>query len=192
MFVQDMKSNVYALDLETGRVIWRRLFRVHEPRPERPRGKRRPRVCATDAGAFALDTADGRLPSGGACSSPKPHDNRHGSQVRRRARLREHDRASSPRPRRPVSRSTPAADRSAGSTPHQRPLVSWRRPAAAEPSIRRASRDPTKCSGASRTRIRTAAPLRTRTAERSPAAHSTPPRCRPSRPPRAGSSGTTR
>jgi len=61
VYVQDMKSNVYALDLETGRVIWRRLFRATNPGPNGLAVSDGRVYGATDAGAFALDAADGRL-----------------------------------------------------------------------------------------------------------------------------------
>ena len=33
VYVQDMRSNVYALDLKTGELLWRRLFSARNPGP---------------------------------------------------------------------------------------------------------------------------------------------------------------
>jgi outer membrane protein assembly factor BamB len=60
VFVQDMKSNVFALDLETGSVRWRRLFNATNPGPNGLAVAGRRVYGATDTTAFALSTATGR------------------------------------------------------------------------------------------------------------------------------------
>jgi outer membrane protein assembly factor BamB len=60
VYVQDMQSNVYALDLRTGRALWRRLVGATNPGPN-GLAVSGPRVYgATDAAAFALDARTGR------------------------------------------------------------------------------------------------------------------------------------
>jgi outer membrane protein assembly factor BamB len=60
VYVQDMRSNVYALDLKTGRVLWRRLFGDRNPGPNGLAVSGGRVYGATDASAFALDAASGR------------------------------------------------------------------------------------------------------------------------------------
>jgi alcohol dehydrogenase (cytochrome c) len=60
VYVQDMKSNVYALDLKTGHVLWRHLFNATNPGPNGLAVTGRRVYGATDASAFALDAATGR------------------------------------------------------------------------------------------------------------------------------------
>jgi outer membrane protein assembly factor BamB len=60
VYVQDMRSNVYALDLNTGRVRWHRLFGAANPGPNGLAVSGGRVYGATDASAFALDAASGR------------------------------------------------------------------------------------------------------------------------------------
>jgi len=61
VYVQDMKSNVFALDLKTGHVLWRRLFSATNPGPDGLAISGGRVFGATDASAFALDSATGRF-----------------------------------------------------------------------------------------------------------------------------------
>jgi outer membrane protein assembly factor BamB len=61
VYVQDMKSNVYALDLQTGKVMWRRLFGYTNPGPNGIAVSGDRIYGATDSSAFALDRATGRF-----------------------------------------------------------------------------------------------------------------------------------
>ncbi len=61
MFVQDMKSNVFALDLATGAVRWRRLFSAESPGPNGLAVVGDRVYGATDAAAFALSAETGRI-----------------------------------------------------------------------------------------------------------------------------------
>jgi alcohol dehydrogenase (cytochrome c) len=60
VYVQDMRSNVFALDLETGRILWRRLFGASNPGPDGVSVNGGRVYGATDSSAFALDAASGR------------------------------------------------------------------------------------------------------------------------------------
>jgi alcohol dehydrogenase (cytochrome c) len=60
VFVQDMQSNVFALDLETGAVRWRRTFAAESPGPNGLAVVGARVYGATDAAAFALSAATGR------------------------------------------------------------------------------------------------------------------------------------
>ena len=61
VYLQDMKSNVFALDLETGSVRWRHLFDATNPGPNGVAVSGGRVYGATDSLAFALDAATGRL-----------------------------------------------------------------------------------------------------------------------------------
>jgi outer membrane protein assembly factor BamB len=61
VYLQDMKSNVYALDLRTGRLRWRRLLGATNPGPDGVAVSGDRVYGATDASAFALDAATGRF-----------------------------------------------------------------------------------------------------------------------------------
>ncbi len=61
VFVQDMKSNVFALDLATGAVLWRRLFSAENPGPDGLAVVGDRVYGATDAAAFALSAKTGRI-----------------------------------------------------------------------------------------------------------------------------------
>jgi len=61
VYVQDMRSNVFALDLEKGRVRWRRLFGDANPGPDGVAVAGGRVFGATDTSAFALDASTGRL-----------------------------------------------------------------------------------------------------------------------------------
>jgi outer membrane protein assembly factor BamB len=60
VYVQDMRSNVFALDLKTGRILWRRLFDASNPGPNGLAVSGGRVYGATDSSAFALDAATGR------------------------------------------------------------------------------------------------------------------------------------
>ncbi len=60
VYVQDMRSNVFALDLKTGRVLWRRLFDATNPGPDGLAVQDGRVYGATDSSAFALDASNGR------------------------------------------------------------------------------------------------------------------------------------
>ena len=61
VYVQDMKSNVYALDLRTGKLRWRRHFGDSNPGPD-GLATAGPRIFgATDTTVFALAKVSGRL-----------------------------------------------------------------------------------------------------------------------------------
>ncbi len=61
VFLQDMKSNVFALDLATGRLRWRHLFGDTNPGPDGVAVADGRIYGATDTTAFALDAHNGRL-----------------------------------------------------------------------------------------------------------------------------------
>ena len=60
VYLQDMRSNVYALDLKTGKLLWRRLFAAANPGPNGLAVDGGRVYGATDASAFALEAATGR------------------------------------------------------------------------------------------------------------------------------------
>jgi outer membrane protein assembly factor BamB len=60
VYLQDMRSNVYALDLKSGKLLWRRLFAAANPGPNGLAVDGGRVYGATDASAFALDAATGR------------------------------------------------------------------------------------------------------------------------------------
>src|SRR5207248_370511 len=60
VYLQDMRSNVYALDLKSGKLLWRRLFAAANPGPNGLAVDGGRVYSATDASAFALDAATGR------------------------------------------------------------------------------------------------------------------------------------
>jgi alcohol dehydrogenase (cytochrome c) len=60
VYVQDMRSNVFALDLDTGRILWRRLFGAANPGPNGLAVSNGRVYGATDSSAFALDASTGR------------------------------------------------------------------------------------------------------------------------------------
>ncbi len=60
VYVQDLSSNVFALDLTTGKVLWRRLFAATNPGPNGLAVTGGRVFGATDSSAFALDAATGR------------------------------------------------------------------------------------------------------------------------------------
>jgi alcohol dehydrogenase (cytochrome c) len=55
-----MRSNVFALDLDTGKVLWRRLFDASNPGPDGLAFSDGRVYGATDSSAFALDAVSGR------------------------------------------------------------------------------------------------------------------------------------
>jgi alcohol dehydrogenase (cytochrome c) len=61
VYVEDMKSNVFALDLDTGSVRWRHLFGEENPGPNGVAVVGGSVYGATDSDAFALSAATGRL-----------------------------------------------------------------------------------------------------------------------------------
>jgi outer membrane protein assembly factor BamB len=61
VYVQDMRSNVFALSLATGRMRWRHLFDARNPGPNGVAVSGGRVFGATDSLAFALDAATGRL-----------------------------------------------------------------------------------------------------------------------------------
>jgi outer membrane protein assembly factor BamB len=61
VYVQDMKSNVFALDLETGKVRWRRLFDATNEGPNGVTVVGDRVYGATDTSAFALDATSGTV-----------------------------------------------------------------------------------------------------------------------------------
>jgi outer membrane protein assembly factor BamB len=61
VYIQDMKSNVYALSLKTGRMLWRRLLNATSPGPNGLAVSDGRVFGATDASAFALDATTGRF-----------------------------------------------------------------------------------------------------------------------------------
>jgi outer membrane protein assembly factor BamB len=61
VFVQDMKSNVFALDARTGRLRWKHLFGDTNPGPDGLAVANGRVYGATDTSAFALDEASGKL-----------------------------------------------------------------------------------------------------------------------------------
>src|SRR5262249_38117226 len=60
-YVQDMKSNVFALDLGTGRLRWRRLFNASNPGPNGLAVAGGRVYGNTDSTAFALDAGTGKV-----------------------------------------------------------------------------------------------------------------------------------
>jgi outer membrane protein assembly factor BamB len=60
VYIQDMRSDVYALDLQTGRLLWRRYFDAQNPGPDGLAVEAGTVYGATDSSAFALDAATGR------------------------------------------------------------------------------------------------------------------------------------
>ncbi len=60
VYLQDARSNVFALDLTTGKVLWRRLFDAASPGPNGIAVVAGRVYGATDSSAFALDAATGR------------------------------------------------------------------------------------------------------------------------------------
>lgn len=60
VFVQTLNSNVYALDLRSGRVVWKRLFRRIDGGPNGLASAGGRLFGSTDTTAFALDAATGR------------------------------------------------------------------------------------------------------------------------------------
>ena len=60
VYVQDLRSNVYALDLASGRVRWRRRFDAKNDGPNGVAVAGGRVYGATDSDAFALDAATGR------------------------------------------------------------------------------------------------------------------------------------
>ncbi len=61
VYVQDMDSSVYAVDLTTGRLLWKHRFRAPSPGPNGVAVTERRVLGATDTTAFALSTRTGRL-----------------------------------------------------------------------------------------------------------------------------------
>jgi outer membrane protein assembly factor BamB len=61
VYVQDMKSSVFALDLETGAVRWQHLFSATNPGPDGVAVAGDRVYGATDSIAFALSARTGRL-----------------------------------------------------------------------------------------------------------------------------------
>jgi outer membrane protein assembly factor BamB len=61
VYLQDTKSNVYALDLRTGEPRWRRLLGATNPGPNGLVVSEGRVYGATDSSAFALDAATGRF-----------------------------------------------------------------------------------------------------------------------------------
>jgi alcohol dehydrogenase (cytochrome c) len=61
VYIQDMKSNVFALDLETGRLVWRHRFNASTPGPNGLAAADGRVYGNTDSSAFALDATTGRL-----------------------------------------------------------------------------------------------------------------------------------
>jgi outer membrane protein assembly factor BamB len=60
VYIEDMRSNVFALDLTTGKIRWRRLFGAANPGPDGVAVADGRVYGATDSSAFALDAATGR------------------------------------------------------------------------------------------------------------------------------------
>jgi alcohol dehydrogenase (cytochrome c) len=61
VYIEDMRSNVFALDLASGRVRWRRLFGATNPGPDGLAVSGGQVYGATDSSAFALDAATGKI-----------------------------------------------------------------------------------------------------------------------------------
>ena len=61
VYLQDMDSNVFALDLTSGKMRWRHLFKASNPGPDGLAVSGRRVYGATDTSAFALNAATGRL-----------------------------------------------------------------------------------------------------------------------------------
>jgi alcohol dehydrogenase (cytochrome c) len=60
VYVQDMRSNVFALDLQTGKLLWRHLFGAANPGPNGLAVADGRVYGATDSSVFALEAATGR------------------------------------------------------------------------------------------------------------------------------------
>jgi outer membrane protein assembly factor BamB len=61
VYLQDLKSNVFALDLRTGKIVWRRLFDAASPGPNGLAVADGRVYGVTDAAAFALSARTGRI-----------------------------------------------------------------------------------------------------------------------------------
>jgi alcohol dehydrogenase (cytochrome c) len=61
VYVQDLKSNVFALDLRTGKIVWRRLFEATSPGPNGLAVAAGRIYGVTDAAVFALSAKTGRV-----------------------------------------------------------------------------------------------------------------------------------
>jgi alcohol dehydrogenase (cytochrome c) len=61
VYIQDMKSNVFALDLDSGKLRWRHLFAATNPGPDGLTVAQNRVYGATDTTAFALSATTGRL-----------------------------------------------------------------------------------------------------------------------------------
>jgi outer membrane protein assembly factor BamB len=61
VYIQDMRSNVYALDLASGRLVWRRSFGYTNPGPNGVAVAGGRVYGATDSSVFALSAATGHL-----------------------------------------------------------------------------------------------------------------------------------
>jgi alcohol dehydrogenase (cytochrome c) len=61
VYVEDMLSNVFALDLRTGRELWQRLFKESNPGPDGLAVGGSRVYGATDTNAFALSAKTGRV-----------------------------------------------------------------------------------------------------------------------------------
>ncbi len=61
VYLQDMESDVYAIDLSTGKLRWRHAFDAKNPGPDGVAMGDGRVYGATDSSAFALDAATGRL-----------------------------------------------------------------------------------------------------------------------------------
>src|SRR3954453_12887937 len=61
VYLQDMRSNVYALELESGRLLWRHSFGDTNPGPNGVAVAGGSVYGATDTTRFALSASDGRL-----------------------------------------------------------------------------------------------------------------------------------
>ena len=99
VYVQDMRSNVFALDLKTGRLLWRRLFDATNPGPDGLAVQDGRVYGATDSSAFALDASNGRPALAPLPRHPDGAVRRHRPAGRRRSRLPQHG-----RPIRPTGR----------------------------------------------------------------------------------------
>ena len=60
VYLQDMRSNVFALDLQTGKMLWQHRFGAATPGPNGLAVDGGRVYGATDSSAFALDSATGR------------------------------------------------------------------------------------------------------------------------------------
>ena len=97
VYLQDLDSNVYALDLATGRLLWRHRFGDPDGGPN-GLGVDDGRVFGnTDRATFALDARDGRARVETAARRSAGGGHEHRTRRRQRARLHEHRRPSSGR-----------------------------------------------------------------------------------------------